>query len=211
VQAISRSGTNIPSGSVYGYFRDSKFNAKDFVVKQVVPCANQQIGGAIGGPLIKDKMHFFANYERENEPNTIISKPPALGGQTGIFATKTVQPSFLGRIDYQVSARDHLVFRATYWSFNNTFDEVLGTDYPTSAARRERDSNILTGNWSRVVNSNTTPEVKGGFYHYHWTHVLADGVPSLPTYSFPNFSVISHSNYPEEFWQNMQSARADVN
>lgn len=83
VQAISRSGTNIPSGSVYGYFRDSKFNAKDFVVKQVVPCANQQIGGAIGGPLIKDKMHFFANYERENEPNTIISKPPALGRTDG--------------------------------------------------------------------------------------------------------------------------------
>ena len=60
VQAISRSGTNNYDGSVYGYFRDDKWNAKDFIANRVLPYANQQIGGAIGGPLIKDKMHFFA-------------------------------------------------------------------------------------------------------------------------------------------------------
>jgi len=32
-----------------------------------------QIGGAIVGPLVKDKMHFFASFERENEPNTILA------------------------------------------------------------------------------------------------------------------------------------------
>ena len=51
VQAISRSGTNNYDGSVYGYFRDDKFNAKDFIANRVLPYANQQIGGAIGGPI----------------------------------------------------------------------------------------------------------------------------------------------------------------
>ncbi len=77
VQAISRSGTNNYDGSVYGYFRDDKWNAKDFIANRVLPYANQQLGGAIGGPLIKDKMHFFASFEREDEPNTILAAPAA--------------------------------------------------------------------------------------------------------------------------------------
>ena len=44
VQAISRSGTNNYDGSVYGYFRDDKWNAKDFIANRVLPYANQQIG-----------------------------------------------------------------------------------------------------------------------------------------------------------------------
>ena len=41
VQAITRSGTNKFAGTVYGYFRDSKFNAADFVAKKVLPLENQ--------------------------------------------------------------------------------------------------------------------------------------------------------------------------
>jgi len=75
VQAISRSGTNNYDGSVYGYFRDDKWNAKDFVANRVLPYANQQIGAAFGGPVIRDKAHFFLSIERENEPNTILAAP----------------------------------------------------------------------------------------------------------------------------------------
>ena len=59
VQAISRSGTNDLAGSVYGYFRDDKLNAKDFIANRVLPYANQQLGAAIGGPIVRDKLHYF--------------------------------------------------------------------------------------------------------------------------------------------------------
>src|SRR5262245_8730195 len=71
VQAVSRSGTNNYDGSVYGFFRDDSMNGKDFVARNaqgqpyVLPYSNQQVGGAIGGPIIRDKAHFFASYERE--------------------------------------------------------------------------------------------------------------------------------------------------
>src|SRR4029453_1596172 len=58
VQAISRSGTNKTSGSLYGFFRDDKFNAPDPVANRLLPYQNQQIGGALGGPVVKDKIHF---------------------------------------------------------------------------------------------------------------------------------------------------------
>src|SRR6476619_1690762 len=40
LQAISKSGTNSPSGSFYGFFRDDSLNAPDAVAKKVLPYAN---------------------------------------------------------------------------------------------------------------------------------------------------------------------------
>jgi len=59
VQAITRSGANKPSGSVYGFFRDDKLNSPDAVANSVLPYSNQQVGGALGGPIVKDKIHYF--------------------------------------------------------------------------------------------------------------------------------------------------------
>jgi hypothetical protein len=51
VNAITKSGTNTPSGSFSGYFRDDRFNAADFVAKEVLPYQNQQLSGTVGGPI----------------------------------------------------------------------------------------------------------------------------------------------------------------
>jgi hypothetical protein len=108
VQAISRSGTNDLSGTVYGYFRDDRFNAEDFVAPapagststgRVLPYSNQQAGVAIGGPLIRDKMHYFLSYEYEREPNTILTSPNGFPGQSFSFPTTLTQTSVLGRAD----------------------------------------------------------------------------------------------------------------
>jgi hypothetical protein len=61
IQAISKSGTNITSGSGYGYFRSDRLNAADKIAKRVLPYQNQQVGGTLGGPIVKDKMHYFAS------------------------------------------------------------------------------------------------------------------------------------------------------
>src|SRR6267154_43007 len=63
VNAITKSGTNKFSGSLVGNFRNSALNAADPVLLQVVPYSDQQISGTYGGPIVHDKLHFFANYE----------------------------------------------------------------------------------------------------------------------------------------------------
>ncbi len=138
VQAVSRSGTNDLNGAVYGYFRDDTLNAKDFIANRVLPYANQQIGAAVGGPIVRDKLHYFLSYERENEPNTIVTSPPALGGQSFSFDSKLVQNSFLGRVDWQVAPRDHLTSRVSYWDWENPFTQVSGVEHPSQAAARSR-------------------------------------------------------------------------
>ena len=79
VNAITKSGTNTLTGSLSGYFRDERFNAADLVVGRVLPYSDQQLSSTFGGPIRRDRIHFFANYEYTN------SKSPL--GYTATFPT----------------------------------------------------------------------------------------------------------------------------
>src|SRR5207237_488065 len=63
VNAITKSGTNTFTGSFGSYFRNSQWNAPDPVLQRVLPYKNQQFSGTFGGPVIQNRLHFFANYE----------------------------------------------------------------------------------------------------------------------------------------------------
>ncbi len=212
VQAISRSGTNNVAGSVYGYFRDDSLNAKDFIAGRVLPYSNQQIGGAIGGPIIRDRLHYFLSYERENEPNTIITSPPGLPSQSFSFDTKTVQNSFLGRGDWQMKPQDHMTVRASYWDWGNPFTQVAGTEHPSQAADRSRRAVNVVGTWSKVLSSTKLQEVRLGYTHFDWKNLLAvSALANTPNYVFPALTVGQRRNYPQEFYQNTWSGRYDLN
>src|ERR1041384_66646 len=70
VNAITKSATNQLAGSLGGYFRDDKFNSEDFLTHTVLPYSNQQVSMTVGGPIKKDRVHFFGAYEVEREPKT---------------------------------------------------------------------------------------------------------------------------------------------
>jgi hypothetical protein len=211
VQAISRSGTNDLTGAVYGYFRDDKMNAEDFIANRVLPYANQQVGAAIGGPIVRDKLHYFLSYERENEPNTIITTPPALPLYTWSFPTKLVQNSFLGRGDWQMAQKDHLTVRASYWDWDNPFTQVSGTEHPSQVAARSRKAFNVGNTWARVLSDSMVQEVRVGYSHFEWGNLLAEeSLANTPNYVFPTLTVGQRRNYPQEFFQDTWSGRYDL-
>jgi hypothetical protein len=211
VQAISRSGTNNLDGSVYGYFRDDKLNAKDFIAGRVLPYENQQIGAAVGGPIIRDRAHYFVSWERENEPNTIITTPPGLPTQTFSFDTKLVQNSFLGRGDWQLRPGDHVSARASYWDWDNPFTQVSGTEHPSQAAARSRKAVNVGTTWARVVSDKVLQEVRVGYSHFDWKNLLAvAALNNTPNYVFPTLTIGQRRNYPQEFYQDTWSFRYDL-
>ena len=107
------------AGSVYGYFRSDKLNAADLVAKRVLPYQNQQVGGTLGGPIVKDKIHYFASYEYEREPGTIFTNPSSLPAQSFSIPYKNGQKSFLGRVDDQLSPNNRLSVRGSRWDWEN--------------------------------------------------------------------------------------------
>ncbi|SIS65251.1 Carboxypeptidase regulatory-like domain-containing protein [Zobellia uliginosa] len=67
VNAVTKSGTNEFHGSVYGFFRNESLTGSKIRGEEVVkPDLKQnQYGVSIGGPVIKNKLFFFANFERD--------------------------------------------------------------------------------------------------------------------------------------------------
>ena len=66
MNATTRSGTNDFHGSVYDFLRNNVFDARDYfntTASPQNPFRQNQFGGALGGPIKKDKLFFFVNYE----------------------------------------------------------------------------------------------------------------------------------------------------
>ena len=66
VNAVSKSGTNAFHGTGFEFLRNSALDARDFFAtlpRSPPPFRRNQFGGAIGGPVKKDKLFFFFNYE----------------------------------------------------------------------------------------------------------------------------------------------------
>src|SRR6266568_4170238 len=63
VSVVTSSGTNQWHGDVFEYLRNSALDARNFFEVQKGPFKRNQFGGAIGGPLKKDKLFVFGNYE----------------------------------------------------------------------------------------------------------------------------------------------------
>ncbi len=77
VNTVTKSGTNSISGSVFGLFRDDKFDARnpfDFNTEGQSEFNRQQFGGSFGAPIVRDQTFFFTAYERFNQnQNTFVN------------------------------------------------------------------------------------------------------------------------------------------
>jgi outer membrane receptor protein involved in Fe transport len=80
VNVVTKSGTNDLHGSVYEFFRNKVLNANDYCLTAAegLPCNkpqfNQnQFGGTLGGPIIKNRTFFFASYEGRRIRQGILS------------------------------------------------------------------------------------------------------------------------------------------
>ena len=112
LNVITKSGTNSLAGTFAGYFRDSRFNAADFIQQRVLPYSNQQISGTLGGPIIRNRAHFFGSYEYEREPQilTFDSPYPFFNLDSEEFAkTDTQGPRAMRTLE--ISRQTHLSVR----------------------------------------------------------------------------------------------------
>ncbi|MBO0860938.1 MAG: TonB-dependent receptor, partial [Chloracidobacterium sp.] len=90
INAVSRSGSNSPHGSAFEFLRNSVFDAKNYFDDQsakIPTFIRNQFGGALGGPIKKDKFFFFGAYEglRQNQGETGRQFVPSVGAHQGIL------------------------------------------------------------------------------------------------------------------------------
>ena len=102
----TKSGTNKIHGGVFEFLRNDKLNAADYFSHQVDTLKRNQFGGYVGGPIIKDKLFFFGNYQGTRASSAASSNvtytPTAamLSGDFSAVPTKITAPGFVNnRID----------------------------------------------------------------------------------------------------------------
>ncbi|MEO7963306.1 MAG: TonB-dependent receptor, partial [Gemmatimonadaceae bacterium] len=142
LNAVTKSGTNQTHGTAFYFYRNEKFGA-DTSVLRATPFDRTQYGFTIGGPIIKDRLHYFIapEFQTENSPVTgpYFGQP---AGQTPLFpitdadrqrfesimarlgetelgtsgAKNIPNPlsNLFGRLDYRINDVHRLVFRYNY-------------------------------------------------------------------------------------------------
>ncbi len=90
INVITRSGSNEWHGSVYEFLRNDKLDARNYFAGSASrkPAFRQnQFGGSLGGPVLRNRLFFFANYEgyRKRLERTFVNTVPLMEVRQGDF------------------------------------------------------------------------------------------------------------------------------
>ena len=128
VEIVSRTGTNDFHGAAFEFVRNSIFDARPFGAVSLPPFHLNNFGASFGGPVIKNKLFFFANYEGVRQilgqPLTALVPTPAYRAQV---AQKTPALAFIVNTYPQGSLPSNDPNALFYYSFGrNVIDEDSG-------------------------------------------------------------------------------------
>jgi hypothetical protein len=74
---VTKGGTNQFHGELFDFFRNDALDANDYFANSLtspkVPLRMNQFGGNLGGPIVKDKLFFFGNYEGIRQRTTAVN------------------------------------------------------------------------------------------------------------------------------------------
>ena len=151
VNIVTKSGTNSIHGSAAEYFRNSALDARNYfniASQPKAPFHNNQFGGSIGGPIVKDKTFFYFDYEGQREPVgvvTVANVPNTGSGPNGQLApadaSNQVIADLLARNPWPAPNLPTGQASVVSPSFNNLTSLIAKIDQNFNA------SNILTGRY----------------------------------------------------------------
>jgi outer membrane receptor protein involved in Fe transport len=125
--AVTKSGTNQLSGSALIFAQDDSLNARPPFATRVAPLSFQQYGFTLGGPIVKDRTHFFTSYEgRRQRSNNVVTSPAARGE---VVPNDQNEHLLFAKIDHQVGSR-HLLTARYNGQFFDWHNEAGGLSLP---------------------------------------------------------------------------------
>jgi hypothetical protein len=232
INAITKSGTSVPHGDLFYYLRYPTLNALDPLQKSrgiyTQPIhQQQQFGGSMGGPAIKDKLFYFVTYEGLRKvnpiaytstsflgPQTCLAAIPAavcasansfVASQLGSFPRSTQQDVAFAKLDYLLNTRNHLSASLDGLNFKapNSYRTAPtqtneGPSANGTAVTRER---IFVVNWDFTIRATLTNS-----FRFQWSRDLEKisengTAPSVGITNFMNYGLpnaLPRAAFPDE-------------
>ncbi|MBI3050218.1 MAG: TonB-dependent receptor [Acidobacteria bacterium] len=219
VNAVTKSGTNTPSGTVSGYFRDDELKAADFITGRVLPYSNQQVSTTFGGPFIRDRFHFFSNYEYEREPRAQAFSTAYPRFNIEVEGIRRLHMGGL-RLDYQLSSQTRLMARMSKFREWIPYQGANSAQHPASMEEFKRNSDNVLLSLTNVIGNRALNEVKAGFAGFYYATLNYTAWPQHPqaaagiTYgspriTFTGFGILGNDSSPQKSSTNAYSIRDD--
>jgi outer membrane receptor protein involved in Fe transport len=142
LNAVTKSGTNRFRGSAFAFLQDSGYNEKNFFTERAgLPQPESEfrsLGFTVGGPVVRDRAHFFVSYE-DNLDESGIAREFATRPEFNFSTTEQNDiDNYLIRLDYQPFSNQHLIARYLLEE-SPQFNQIVGA-VTQAAAREESDT-----------------------------------------------------------------------
>jgi outer membrane receptor protein involved in Fe transport len=179
INVITKSGSNDVHATAFEFFRDKALNANTWANnRRGLPKRAyhfNQFGGNIGGPVMKNKVFFFFDYDgqRNTTPNPVIltvAAPSDALSQQGLqllqpylapYTNGLINNVYLGKVDWDIAPNQRLSVRYNANRFNGLNFENSGQ---SSAAEHTGNSDVSTdniaGSHTAVIGANTVLETR---------------------------------------------------
>ena len=165
VNAVSKSGTNAFRGVLFYFNAGADMTAQNyFAAKQNLakaPAKQVQFGGNIGGPIIRDKLHFFANLERIDQNRGVTMNMPARPELNFSDFTHDNVWNWMVRMDHQINGNNTWAARYLRETSpqSNQFPGV--TNWTRSRAEMETDTDYsIVGTLNSVIKNTRVNSLK---------------------------------------------------
>jgi len=212
VNAVTKSGTNKFSGSIYTFYKDQNlqgYNVGDFSATKNAASAftNKIFGARLGGPIVKDKLFFFVNGEitRRAFPGTVLSADRGQGGS----GTSNVKASDLDAVKNLLVSKygydpgvyegyssdqqaDNLTARLD-WNINSTNKLTVRYNYLKSF--KDIDPSSSNSNNGRGPTANSTIFSNMRYRFFNNTKSIAAELNSRMGNKFSNNLQVSYSAF----------------
>ena len=211
IKVVTKSGTNDFKGSLFEYFRNDSLNSQTETEKlnnrPKGDYRKHQYGASLGGPIIKDKTHFFAAFERIQQDTTqAVSTKGLFPDKDGAFAVPYRENMAVAKLTHQLSPDHYLSLR---YGFNNN-------SQPYGASPSSPPENWgLSKNTFHSANANLNSVLGGGklneftFQFSYFLNTISEN-SHLPTETFPNGVSVGQSvNTPQTTEQHKFQFRDD--
>jgi hypothetical protein len=212
VNIVTKSGTNDWRGSVYGFARNQRFDARNPLAPTRDLLTQAQYGGTISGPIKRDRTFFFTNFEqtRRNYSAVITINPAAVTTindrldvvgysgprvSTGVVPASFDTTNFFGRVDHKLNGRNQLSARYGLYHINADNSRTVGGLNAVSrgSGLNDTDQTVEVSNIS-TINSRTLNEVRFQFTHSRLDAPINDNLgPAVGISGLANFGTATTS------------------
>jgi hypothetical protein len=115
INAVTKSGTNNFSGSAFNFYTSKGMTNKDFFTKaqglDKPDVGKKEWGGTIGGPIVRNKLHFFLSLERIAQSRNFTKSFSARPEYSTSVGSEESAWNYLWRIDHQINSKHSWAFR----------------------------------------------------------------------------------------------------